>query len=184
MVDYPDIINYSREELLEEFCKLFDRYQELRESNEADTQKIHDLKRALDTATAAQTYLSQELEQYNNTDNKEEDYELQRTQAELMELKKKYGKLEMGFATLQQDHSTLLEENSTMSHKLQEALKWKENMPVVVENKISEEDLLRMQILEDENMDLLQKIEEFDERSVRFTLTIAECEVRKIMLNI
>ncbi|KAM7353157.1 spindle apparatus coiled-coil protein 1 spindly [Cochliomyia hominivorax] len=176
MVDYPDIINFTRDELLEEYCKLFDRFQDLRESNEADTQKIHELKRSLDTATAAQAYLSQELEQYTNSDSNEVENELHKTQAELMETKKKYNKLEISFNTLQQDYNNLLEENAKITENLEESLKRKEQEPKVLDTQVVDEYLVRIQVLENENMDLLQKIEDFEERSVRYTLTIAECE--------
>ncbi|XP_037810802.1 protein Spindly [Lucilia sericata] len=176
MVDYPDIINFSRDELLEEYCKLFDRFQDLRESNEADTQKIHELKRSLDTATAAQAYLTQELEQYTNSDSNEIEHDLHKTQAELLDMKKKYGKLEGSFTTLQQDYNALLEENAKIAHDLEESLKRKEHVPKEIDTQITDDYLMRIQALENENMDLLQKIEDFEERSVRYTLTIAECE--------
>ncbi|XP_023296427.2 protein Spindly [Lucilia cuprina] len=176
MVDYPDIINFSRDELLEEYCKLFDRFQDLRESNEADTQKIHELKRSLDTATAAQAYLTQELEQYTNSDSNEIEHDLHKTQAELLDMKKKYGKLEGSFTTLQQDYNALLEENTKIAHDLEESLKRKEHVPKEIDTQITDDYVMRIQALENENMDLLQKIEDFEERSVRYTLTIAECE--------
>ncbi|XP_065355908.1 protein Spindly [Calliphora vicina] len=176
MVDYPDIINFSRDELLEEYCKLFDRFQELRESNEVDTQKIHELRRSLETATAAQAYLSQELEQYTNSDSNDLENDLHKTQADLVEMKKKYGKLEVSFTALQQDYNTLLEENTKIAQNLEESLKRREQQPKEVDTQISDEYLQRIQMLENENMDLLQKIEDFEERSVRYTLTIAECE--------
>ncbi|XP_073822463.1 spindle apparatus coiled-coil protein 1 spindly [Musca autumnalis] len=176
MVDYPDILNFSRDELLEEFCKLFDRYQDLKESNEADTQKIHELKRSLDTATAAQAYLSQELEQYTSSENNQDDNELQKALSELAELRKRHSKLELSYNTLQQDHNALLEENAALTKTIEELTKRKESEPAVVECKTSEEDLQRIQMLECENMDLLQKMEDFQEQTVRYTLTIAECE--------
>lgn len=182
MVDYPDIINYTRDELLEEFCKLFDRYQDLKEANEADTQKIHELKRSLETAQAAEAYLSQELEQYTNSDNNEDDNELQKSLSELADLRKRYTKLEASYSALQQDHNALLEENATLTRNLEELSRRKENEPVVVESKTSEEDLQRIQMLEYENMDLLQKMEDFQEQTVRYTLTIAECEVRSYII--
>lgn len=177
MVDYDDIVNLTRDELLNEYCKLFDRFQDLREANESDNQKIHELKRSLDTAVAAQSYLSQELEQYTNSDQSNVENELHKTQVELVELKKKCGKLEASFNTLQQDYNALLEENSTISKNLEEALKYKELVSAKDEPITSEDDALRIQTLESENMDLLQKIEGFEERSVRYTLTVAECEV-------
>ncbi|XP_061389338.1 protein Spindly [Musca vetustissima] len=177
MVDYPDIINFTRDELLEEFCKLFDRYQDLKESNEADTQKIHELKRSLDTAVAAQAYLSQELEQYTSSENCQDDAnELQKTLSELAELRKRYSKLELSYNTLQQDHNALLEENAMLTKTVEELNKRKESEPAVVESKSSEEDLQRIQMLETENMDLLEKMEDFQEQTVRYTLTIAEYE--------
>ncbi|GBP95495.1 hypothetical protein EVAR_64882_1 [Eumeta japonica] len=115
MVDYPDLVNLTRDELLEKYCKLFDQYQDLRESNELDTQKIHELKRSLDTATAAQLYLTQELEQYANLDNKETEIKLHKVQSELQDSKKRCTKLESSLATLQQEYSTLLEENSKIT---------------------------------------------------------------------
>lgn len=178
MVDYPDIINYSRDELLEEYCKLFDRFQDLRESNEADAQKIYALKRSLDTATAAQSYLSQELEQYTNSDNIEIEKKLQKSQAELIEVKKKYGKLEISFTGLQQDYNLLLEENSKLTQNLEDTVKRKEQSSNEVDPKIFDDYVLRIQVLENENIDMLQRIEEFEERSVCYTLAIAECEVR------
>ncbi|XP_059221975.1 protein Spindly [Stomoxys calcitrans] len=176
MVDYPDILNYTRDELVEEFCKLFDRYQDLREASEADTQKIHELKRSLEVSVAAQTYLSQELEQYTNAENNEQENELQKALNELTELKKRYGKLEASYNALQQDHNTLLEENANLTHNLEEISRRRDVEPLDVTNKTSEEDLQRIQMLENENMDLLQKMEEFQEEIVRYTLAIAECE--------
>ena len=177
MVDYDDIVNLTRDELLNEYCKLFDRFQDLREANESDTQMIYELKRSLDTALASQSYLSQELEQYTNSDQSNLENEHHKTQVELAELKKKCSKLEDSLNTLQQDYNALLEENSTISKNLEEALKYKELVSAKDEPITSEDDALRIQMLENENMDLLQKIEGFEERSVRYTLAVAECEV-------
>ncbi|XP_075153588.1 spindle apparatus coiled-coil protein 1 spindly [Haematobia irritans] len=176
MVDYPDIMNFTRDELMDEFCKLFDRYQDLRESNEADTQKIHELKRNLETAIAAQSYLSQELEQYTNVENNKDDNELQKALTELTELKKRYGKLEESYNSLQQDHNALLEENANLAQNLEEVSRRKENISLDVSSKTSEEDMQRIQMLESENTDLLEKMEDFQEQMIRYTLTIAECE--------
>lgn len=180
MVDYDDIINLTRDELLEEYCKLFDRFQDLREANESDTQKIHELKRSLDTAISAQTYLSQELEQYTSLDSTKIESELYKTQADFIEFKKKYGKLEASFNMLQQDYNALLEENSRITKNLEEALKCKEQFSAKSDSITTEDDILRIQILENENMDLLQKIECFEERSVRYTLAVAESEVSTV----
>lgn len=177
MNDYPDLVNLTRDELIEEYCKLFERFQDLRESNEMDTQKIYELRRSLDTATAAQAYLSHELEQYANADDKETEMILQKTQSELQEVKRKCSKLEASLSNLQQDYNTLQEENSNINKNLEEYNKNKQQQPCEDNGKVVDDLLGRVQLLENDNMDLLQKIEDFEERSVRYTLTIAEYEV-------
>uniref|UniRef100_A0A1B0AZ89 Protein Spindly n=1 Tax=Glossina palpalis gambiensis TaxID=67801 RepID=A0A1B0AZ89_9MUSC len=172
MDDYSDVLNLSPEDLLEKYCKLNDRYQEMVKVNEADTQHIYELKGALQRATAAEAFLSQELDQLTS-------YENNRNTNDLQQLQQEIERLENANRKLKQDFDVVVDENIQLSKVVEETVKNKTDLPVVVspqESKLSNEDFERMQMLENENIELLRKMEEFQESFLRCTLTIAEHE--------
>uniref|UniRef100_A0A1A9V067 Protein Spindly n=1 Tax=Glossina austeni TaxID=7395 RepID=A0A1A9V067_GLOAU len=173
MDDYSDVLNLSHEDLLEKYCKLYDRYQEMVKVNEADTQRIYELKGALHRATAAESFLSQELEQVTS-------YENDRNTNDLRQLQQEIERLENANRKLKQDFDVVVDENIQLSKAAEETAKNKTDPPVVVTSpqgsKLSDEDFERMQMLENENFELLRKMEESQQSFVRYTLTIAEYE--------
>uniref|UniRef100_A0A1A9ZVG7 Protein Spindly n=1 Tax=Glossina pallidipes TaxID=7398 RepID=A0A1A9ZVG7_GLOPL len=172
MDDYSDVSNLSPEDLLKMYYKLSDQYQEMVKVNEADAQRIYDLKRALHTAAAAESFLSQELEQLTS-------YENNRNTNDLQQLRQEVERLENDNRKLKQDFDVLVDENIQLSKVAEETVKNKTDPPVVAspqESKLSDEDVERMQMLENENFELLRKMEEFQQSFVRYTLTIAEYE--------
>uniref|UniRef100_A0A1A9WKR2 Protein Spindly n=1 Tax=Glossina brevipalpis TaxID=37001 RepID=A0A1A9WKR2_9MUSC len=180
MEDYPNVVNLSRDDLLEKYVELNDRYKEMVEVNsntsEASAQRIHELKRALDTATAAEAYLAQELEQLTSCESNRIASGLQQLQEEIEKLKNVNG-------TLKEDYNSVLEENIRLTKVLEETVRYKTDSVLPPESKISDEHCERMQILEDENNELLRKVEEFQERFVRYTMTIAEHEKNNEVLR-
>ncbi|KAL9930646.1 spindle apparatus coiled-coil protein 1 spindly isoform 1-T2 [Glossina fuscipes fuscipes] len=172
MDDYSDVLNLSPEDLLEKYGKLNDRYQEMVKVNEADTQHIYELKGALQRATAAEAFLSQELDQLTSYENNRDTNDLQQLQQEIE-------RLENANRKLKQDFDVVVDENIQLSKVVEETVKNKTDLPVVVspqESKLFNEDFERMQMLENENIELLRKMEEFQESFLRCTLTIAEHE--------
>lgn len=172
MDDYSNVYNLSPEDLLDKYCKLNDRYQEMVKVNEADTQRIYELKRALHRATAAEAFLSQELEQLTS-------YENNRNTNDLQQLRQEIERLENANRKLKQDFDVVVDENVQLSKVAEETVKNKTDSPIVApsqESKLSDEDFERVQMLENENFELLRKMEESQQSFVRYTLTIAEYE--------
>uniref|UniRef100_A0A1B0G187 Uncharacterized protein n=1 Tax=Glossina morsitans morsitans TaxID=37546 RepID=A0A1B0G187_GLOMM len=172
MDDYSSVYNLSPEDLLDKYCKLNDRYQEMVKVNEADTQRIYELKRALHRATAAEAFLSQELEQLTS-------YENNRNTNDLQQLRQEIERLENANRKLKQDFDVVVDENIQLSKVAEETVKNKTYPPVVAspqEGKLPDEDFERVQMLENENFELLRKMEESQQSFVRYTLTIAEYE--------
>lgn len=57
-----DLDTLNVDDIVEEYKLLHDRHQQLKDQSEKDAQRIYELKRNLDTALAAESYLTQELE--------------------------------------------------------------------------------------------------------------------------
>jgi len=61
-----DLSALSVDDIVEEYKLLHDRHQQLKDQSDKDAQRIYELKRSLDTALAAESYLTQELEQLSS----------------------------------------------------------------------------------------------------------------------
>lgn len=66
-----DVFQLTKDDLIDEYEKLADAHRQLKLSEDAHLQHIHELKRSLQTATNAETYLAAELETITSVHNAE-----------------------------------------------------------------------------------------------------------------
>ncbi|XP_037958279.1 protein Spindly [Teleopsis dalmanni] len=167
----------STDELLEQYFNLHEKYTKLKIANEHDTQRIHELKRNLETTTASQAYLEQELEQLiNNSKVGEENKTLR---AEIEELRRKHNTAKIKQDTLQQDYDALYTENDELREKLKyvDLERENKNKDKSLDNiELTNEYAERISLLERQNGELLKKLVEYEESNVQSTLSIAERE--------
>ncbi|KAH8350606.1 hypothetical protein KR067_011671 [Drosophila pandora] len=168
-----DLSALSVDDIVEEYKLLHDRHQQLKEQTELDAQRIHELKRNLDTALAAEAYLTQELEQVGsqpvaNTSDSEHQ--------ELEELRRKFKNLQAEQDSLQQDYDQKAEEARSLRLKLESTEKALVEKSAARSNDVHEDCLARLSALEAENAELMQKLADYEESSVKNTFSVAEKE--------
>lgn len=174
-----EFMSLPLEDLQDHYGKLFERYRQMRDDAEADTQRIHELKRNLETAYAAENYLSQEIEELMQTlasiekDNKGQT----KVQTELEDLRRQHHTLTTDFTTMQQEYAALSAENAEMRKQLETVKSAKRLSVSAIVDAGAEELAKRVATLEGENFALMQKLEEFQECMVRQTMALAEREV-------
>ncbi|XP_054084739.1 uncharacterized protein LOC105211597 [Zeugodacus cucurbitae] len=166
------------EDLQDYYGKLFERYRQLRDGTEADHQRIHELKRNLETAYAAEKYLSQEIEELMQTiASMERDNKVQaKVHSEVEDLRRQHHTLTTDYTTLQQDYATLSAENVEIRKQLETVKSTRRLTKSSIVNAGTDELFNRIATLEGENFSLVQKLEEFQESMVRQTLALAERE--------
>lgn len=169
-----DVSSISIEELQEEYQKLKEKYSQLCALSDSDRQRIHELKRSLDTATAAEAYLSQELEQLSSVQTSQDDVLLHKKQNEIDELKKRQAVLLTENEDLHEDVAVLRAENEKLKQEIKELKA--QVRPVEVTYQIPKEYAELRDKLEAENLELLAKLDETHECVVKFTMALAEKE--------
>lgn len=179
MYNNLDLSALSIDDIVEEYKLLHERHQQLKELKEEDAQRIHELKRSLDTALAAEKYLTQELEhlsvQPQSTCNGAE----QRLQQELDELRRNYRNLQADHETLQLDNDGKDEEKRQIQAKLESALRDLDAQAVLkAANRAHDECTARLTSVEAENAELMQKLAEYEDAKVQNTFAVAEQEVK------
>ncbi|XP_016962201.1 protein Spindly [Drosophila biarmipes] len=168
-----DLSALSVDDIVEEYKLLHDRHQQLKDQSEKDAQRIYELKRSLDTALAAEAYLTQELEQLGSqpvATNSGGDAQ------ELEELRRKYKALKEEQDTLQQDLDSKVEESSQLRSKLAAAERELADKAATRSADLHEECLARLTALEAENSELMQKLAEYEDARVANTFAVAEKE--------
>lgn len=179
MYNNLDLSALSIDDIVEEYKLLHERHQQLKELKEEDAQRIHELKRSLDTALAAEKYLTQELEhlsvQPQTTCNGAE----QRLQQEIEDLRRKYRNLQADHETLQLDNDAKDEEKRQIQTKLESALRDLDAQAVLKANRAHDECAARLTTVETENAELMQKLAEYEDAKVQNTFAVAEQEVKR-----
>lgn len=175
MDEQIDISSITFEDLQEEYHKLRERCSQLIFVNEQDTQRIHELRRSLETATAAEAYLVQELEQLSSAQTSQDDALLHKKQNEVDELKKRQSALLTENEDLHQDIADLRAENEGLHQKIKELTL--ASRPAEMTYQIPKDYLELRDRLETENLDLLAKLDETQESVIKFTMSLAEKEV-------
>lgn len=66
-----DVFQLTKDDLISEYERLSDLYRQLKSSEDAHLQQIHEIRRNLQTATNAETYLAAELETITSVHNGE-----------------------------------------------------------------------------------------------------------------
>ncbi|XP_018804017.1 PREDICTED: protein Spindly [Bactrocera latifrons] len=166
------------EDLQDHYGKLFERYRQMRDDAEADTQRIHEMKRNLETAYAAENYLSQEIEELMRTlaSIEKESKGKTKVETELEDLRRQHHTLSTDYSTLQQDYVALSAENAEMRKQLETVKSAKRLSTASIVDAGTEELTQRIASLEGENFSLMKKLEEFQESMVRQTMALAERE--------
>ncbi|XP_039966275.1 protein Spindly [Bactrocera tryoni] len=173
-----EFMSLPLEDLQDHYGKLFERYRQMRDDAEADTQRIHELKRNLETAYAAENYLSQEIEELMRTlaTIEKESKGKTKVETELEDLRRQHHTLSADYSTLQQDYAALSAENAEMRKQLETVKSAKRLSTSSIVDAGTEELTQRIASLEGENFSLMKKLEEFQESMVRQTMALAERE--------
>ncbi|SPP79191.1 protein Spindly [Drosophila guanche] len=165
-----DLHALSVDDIVEEYKILHERNQKLKNQTENDAQRIYELKRNLDTALAAEAYLTQELEQLGTPAEVRPGVEVQ----ELEELRGRFRSLQVELDTLQQDYDSKAEEARGLQNQLAAA---ERGLAANLTSKDEHEEChQRIHALEHENSELLHKLAEHEEFSVKHILEVAEKE--------
>ncbi|KAH8271969.1 hypothetical protein KR044_012409 [Drosophila immigrans] len=171
-----DLSALSIDDIVEEYKLLHARHEQLKQHCEADAQRIHELKRSLDTSMAAEKYLTQELEHFNAQAQVAcPDSEL-RLQQELDELRRKYRNLQLEHETLQQDHDAKAEESHCLKTKLEATVRELDASEALKANSAHDECVNRLNLMEQENAELMHKLAEYEDAKVKNTFAVAEQE--------
>ncbi|KAI8042284.1 hypothetical protein M5D96_003586 [Drosophila gunungcola] len=168
-----DLNALSVDDIVEEYKLLHDRHQQLKVQSEKDAQRIYELKRNLDTALAAESYLTQELEQLSSQPVASKSAA---DSQELEELRRKYKSLKEEQDILQQDYDSKVEESSKLQDKLVAFEKQLADKSASRSTDTHEDCLARLNALELENSELMQKLSEYEDSRVTNTLVVAEKE--------
>ncbi|KAH8392085.1 hypothetical protein KR215_000321 [Drosophila sulfurigaster] len=171
-----DLSALSVDDIIEEYKLLHGRHEQLKERCDVDAQRIHELKRSLDTSLAAEKYLTQELEQYNQQAQVACPNNELRLQQELDELRRKYRNLQLEHETLQQDHDAKTEETECLKSKLEATVRDLESSTALKANSADDEIVNRLTAMEQENAELIQKLAEYEDVKVQNTFAVAEQE--------
>ncbi|XP_017075911.2 protein Spindly [Drosophila eugracilis] len=168
-----DLSALSVDDIVEEYKLLHDRHQQLKDQSEKDAQRIYELKRNLDTALAAESYLTQELEHLSSQPvvNKSG-----ADSQELEELRRKYKALKEEQDTLQLDYDSNVEESRKLRDKLAATERELADKAASKSNDPHEDFMSRFNALELENCELMQKLADYEDSQVATTLAVAEKE--------
>ncbi|XP_017110690.1 protein Spindly [Drosophila elegans] len=173
MYNNLDLNALSVDDIVEEYKLLHDRHQQLKVQSDQDAQRIYELKRNLDTALAAEAYLTQELEQLSSQPVASKSGA---DSQELEELRRKYKSLKEEQDILQQDYDSKVEESSKLQDKLAAFEKQLADKSATRSTDTHEDCLARLNALELENSELMQKLSEYEDSQVTNTLVVAEKE--------
>ncbi|XP_064541867.1 protein Spindly [Drosophila montana] len=183
MYNNLDLSALSIEDIVEEYKILHGRHEhlkelhrQLKEHSEEDAQRLHELKRSLDTSLAAERYLTQELEHLSAQAQASCPSDEPRMQQELEDLRRKYRNLQLEHETLQQNYDAKAEETGKLQAKLESAARDLEANALLKANSADDEFVARLNMLELENAELMQKLAEYDDAKVKNTFAVAEQE--------
>ncbi|XP_036336236.1 protein Spindly-like, partial [Rhagoletis pomonella] len=173
-----EFMSLPLEDLQEHYGKLLERYRQRRDDAEADTQRIYELKRNLETAYAAETYLSQEIEELMQTlaSIEKENNGRSKAQIELKDLRRQHHTLTADYTTLQQDFAAVQAENAELRKQLETVKSAKRLSSSSLIGAGTEELTKQIATLEGENFALMQKLKDFQDNIVKQTMTLAERE--------
>ncbi|KAH8411936.1 hypothetical protein KR222_002908 [Zaprionus bogoriensis] len=176
MYNNLDLNALNIDDIVEEYKLLHERHQQLKERSEEDAQRIHELKRSLDTALAAEQYLTQELEHLSVQPAAICAGSELRLQQELEELRRKYRELQSEHESLQVDNEVKDEETRKLQTKLESAVRDLDAQSALKANAAHDECAARLNTLEAENAELMQKLAEYEDARVQNTFVVAEQE--------
>ncbi|XP_020799209.1 early endosome antigen 1 [Drosophila serrata] len=171
MYNNLDLNALTVDDIVEEYKLLHHRHQQLKSQSDQDAQRIYELKRNLDTALAAEAYLTQELEQLSSQPQQSNS---SGDSLELEDLRRKYRNLQEEQESLQQDYDQKAEEAKDLKKQLEAKERELSERASLGSRDLHEECAARLNALELENCDLMQKLADYEENSVKITLSVAE----------
>lgn len=169
-----DLNSLSVDDIVEEYKLLHNRHQQLKSQSDQDAQRIYELKRNLDTALAAEAYLTQELEQLST---QPQDTNSSWNTQELEELRRKYRNLQAEQESLQLDYDQKAEEARDLKAQLDARERELSERASVGSRDLHEDCVARLNALELENCELMQKLADYEDNSAKTTLAVAEKDV-------
>ncbi|KAH8282489.1 hypothetical protein KR054_007896 [Drosophila jambulina] len=171
MYNNLDLNSLSVDDIVEEYKLLHHRHQQLKSQSDQDAQRIHELKRNLDTALAAEAYLTQELEQLSS---QPQQNNCSGDSQELEDLRRKYRHLQEEQESLQQDYDQKAEEAKDLKKQLEAKERQLLEQASLSSRDLHEECAARVNALELENSELMHKLADYEENSEKITLSVAE----------
>ncbi|XP_068150620.1 protein Spindly [Drosophila tropicalis] len=172
-----DFSSLTTDDIVYEYKTLHTRHQQLKEQSEEDAQRIHELKRNLDTALAAEAYLTQELEQLSACGGGVPAQSSQNgIEQELEEIRKRYKTLLEEHENLQQEYDNQGQEVQKLKSKLKQSEKDLEGKVAQQLAHVHDECQERFGVLETENSELMQKLFEYEQAKVKQTFEVADKE--------
>ncbi|KAH8249087.1 hypothetical protein KR032_005680 [Drosophila birchii] len=171
MYNNLDLNALAVDDIVEEYKQLHHRHQQLKSQSEQDAQRIHELKRNLDTALAAEAYLTQELEQLSS---QPQPVNCGGDSQDLEDLRRKYRNLQEEQESLQQDYDQKAEEARDLKKQLEAKERELSEHATFGSKDLHEECAVRVNALELENCELMHKLADYEENSVKITLSVAE----------
>lgn len=165
--------SFSQDEIISEYKKLLEKYRQLKSAHDEDQQKIYELKRSWETASAAESYLSQELELVTASQTSEIEKVQQKFQSEVDDLKKKYSEATSDVAYWEQKFDECREENEDLRRKVEDL----ENAEPKELPNVSNGSMERELQLAKENLELLAKVDEYRSKVTSSMMVIAERDV-------
>ncbi|EDW76425.1 uncharacterized protein Dwil_GK14670 [Drosophila willistoni] len=179
-----DFNSLTTDDIVYEYKILHTRHQQLKEQSEEDAQRIHELKRNLDTALAAEAYLTQELEQLNACGGGGPAQNTQHgIEQELDEMRKRYKTLLEEHENLQQEYDNQGQEVEKLKSKLKQSEKDLEGKVAQQLAHVHDECQERFGVLETENSELMQKLFEYEQAKVKQTFEVADKERNMAILE-
>lgn len=169
-----DLFALSKDELIEEYRKVFKSYKTLKEENEMSQQTIYELKRNLNTALNGEAFLNSELESISSVHEKEIEEITKRNQHEIEEIKLRNANLLKNNSNLENEIAELREQINSLTDALAEK---PTETSVCLHNKSNGETQEKMPQIESENVELHELVESINEQLDTALKKIIEHEV-------
>lgn len=175
--ELPDFSTLSQDEIIQEYEKLHEYYQQLKRLQDEDKQKIYELTRNLDTANATGAYLSTELELLASNQTTAIEELQQKHNNEIEILKKKYSELLSDYTLLEKNSDDLQKTNEKLLKdltNLEDDRPSSRNSSLFKNNYELEKEFYE---IEKKNLDLLAENDDYHEKIKQMTLENAQQKV-------
>lgn len=169
------LLELSKDDIIEEYEKLYGNNKNLQELQESYLQKIYELKKNLQTATNAEQFLSCELETISLVHEKNVSDANAKHQLELNEYKTKYANVQETNLSLETEINSAKTDVEELKHELHD----KQEKEVTSQSEpISSLVLERLNKIEEENLELTNTLEDMREQLNAALKQIIQDEVK------